>query len=123
MADPALFEYLLRLGDDALVLGHRHSEWCGRAPMLAEELALATLALDLIGPQQGLVEPSHQRGNGVRRVQTLIRVHVPGKICIGRHLPPAQVNRFQTSLDLLHCLVPSQCTQGCYIWLSMQKIP
>jgi len=49
MADPALFEYLLRLGDDALVLGHRLSEWCGRAPMLEEELALANIALDLIG--------------------------------------------------------------------------
>jgi ring-1,2-phenylacetyl-CoA epoxidase subunit PaaC len=46
--DP-LFEYLLRLGDDRLVLGHRLSEWCGHGPVLEEDIALANVALDLIG--------------------------------------------------------------------------
>ncbi|MGH7083332.1 MAG: 1,2-phenylacetyl-CoA epoxidase subunit PaaC, partial [Acetobacteraceae bacterium] len=46
--DPG-FEYLLRLGDNCLVLGHRVSEWCGHAPALEEDLALANVALDLIG--------------------------------------------------------------------------
>src|SRR3984885_6461634 len=40
---------LLRRADDALVLGHRLSEWTGHAPLLEEELALANIALDLIG--------------------------------------------------------------------------
>jgi ring-1,2-phenylacetyl-CoA epoxidase subunit PaaC len=44
-----LFEYAVRLGDDALVLGHRLSEWSGQAPMLEEDIALSNLALDLIG--------------------------------------------------------------------------
>jgi ring-1,2-phenylacetyl-CoA epoxidase subunit PaaC len=44
-----LFEYLLRLGDDRLVLGHRLSEWCGHGPVLEEDIALANLALDLLG--------------------------------------------------------------------------
>ena len=48
MADP-LFEYLLRLGDDRLVLGHRLSEWCGHGPILEEDIATANLALDLLG--------------------------------------------------------------------------
>jgi ring-1,2-phenylacetyl-CoA epoxidase subunit PaaC len=43
------FEYLLRLGDDRLVLGHRLSEWCGHAPILEEDIALANVALDLVG--------------------------------------------------------------------------
>ena len=43
------FEYLLRLGDDRLVLGHRLSEWCGHGPILEEDIALANIALDLIG--------------------------------------------------------------------------
>jgi ring-1,2-phenylacetyl-CoA epoxidase subunit PaaC len=47
--DPVLFEYLLRLGDDRLVLGHRLSEWCGHAPILEEDIALANISLDLIG--------------------------------------------------------------------------
>jgi ring-1,2-phenylacetyl-CoA epoxidase subunit PaaC len=45
----ALFEYLVRLGDDRLVLGHRLSEWCGHGPILEEDIALANIALDLIG--------------------------------------------------------------------------
>lgn len=45
----ASVEYLLRLGDDRLVLGHRLSEWCGHAPILEEDIALANIALDLIG--------------------------------------------------------------------------
>src|SRR5690348_1147812 len=44
-----MIEYLLRLGDDRLVLGHRLSEWCGHAPILEEDIALANIALDLIG--------------------------------------------------------------------------
>ena len=44
-----LYQYLLRLGDDRLVLGHRLSEWCGHAPILEEDIALANIALDLIG--------------------------------------------------------------------------
>lgn len=43
------FEYLLRLADDRLVLGHRLSEWCGHAPILEEDIALANIALDLVG--------------------------------------------------------------------------
>ena len=45
----ALFDALLELADDHLVLGHRLSEWCGHAPMLEEDLALPNMALDLIG--------------------------------------------------------------------------
>jgi ring-1,2-phenylacetyl-CoA epoxidase subunit PaaC len=44
-----LFEYLLRLADDRLVLGHRLSEWCGHGPILEEDIALANIALDLVG--------------------------------------------------------------------------
>src|SRR3954470_12200096 len=48
MPEP-LFEYLLRLGDDRLVLGHRLAEWCGHAPILEEDIALANIALDFTG--------------------------------------------------------------------------
>lgn len=48
----ALFEFLLRQGDNTLVLGHRVSEWCGIAPVLEEDIALANTALDLIGQTQ-----------------------------------------------------------------------
>ncbi len=44
-----LAEYLLALGDDELLLGHRVSEWCGHAPILEEDIAFANIALDEIG--------------------------------------------------------------------------
>ena len=50
-ADP-LFEFACRMGDNALILGHRVSEWCGHAPVLEEDIALANTALDLIGQTQ-----------------------------------------------------------------------
>jgi len=50
-----LFEYLLRLGDDRLVLGHRVSEWCGVGPILEEDIALSNIALDLIGHATSLL--------------------------------------------------------------------
>ena len=48
----ALFEFLLRMGDNALILGHRVSEWCGHSPALEEDIALSNTALDLIGQTQ-----------------------------------------------------------------------
>ena len=46
---------VLSLGDDALVLSHRLGEWAGHAPVLEEELALANIALDLLGQARVLL--------------------------------------------------------------------
>jgi ring-1,2-phenylacetyl-CoA epoxidase subunit PaaC len=54
--DPARFDYLLRLGDDSLILGQRLSEWCGHAPALEVDLSLANFALDLVGQATLLLE-------------------------------------------------------------------
>ena len=47
--DRTLADHALRLGDDALILGQRLSEWCGHAPMLEVDLSLANIGLDLLG--------------------------------------------------------------------------
>ncbi len=52
--------YLLYLGDDALVLGHRLSEWCGHGPTLEEDIALANIALDLVGRSDALLRVAAQ---------------------------------------------------------------
>ena len=49
-----LFAALIELADDQLILGHRLSEWSGRAPILEEDLALSNLALDLIGGSRNI---------------------------------------------------------------------
>lgn len=45
----SLFEYVIRIGDSNLILGHRLSEWCGHGPILEEDIAMINIALDLIG--------------------------------------------------------------------------
>ncbi len=45
----SLSKFLIALGDDGLILGHRLAEWCGHAPQLEEDIALANIALDEIG--------------------------------------------------------------------------
>jgi ring-1,2-phenylacetyl-CoA epoxidase subunit PaaC len=50
----ARLEYMLRIADSSLVLGHRLSEWCGHGPVLEEDIALTNIALDLIGQARSL---------------------------------------------------------------------
>ena len=65
VAETPLLLYVLRRADDALILGHRLSEWTGHAPLLEEELALANIALDLIGQARALYAcAAEQEGAG-----------------------------------------------------------
>lgn len=52
----SLFEYVLRLADDSLILGQRLSEWCGHGPILEEDIAMTNIALDEIGQATSLLE-------------------------------------------------------------------
>jgi len=53
-ANPAngLFEFLLQMGDNCLILAHRNSQWCGHGPALEEDIAISNISLDLIGQAQ-----------------------------------------------------------------------
>jgi len=51
----ALFNYTSRLGDNALILSHRLSEWCSKGPFLEEDIALSNIALDLVGRANALL--------------------------------------------------------------------
>jgi ring-1,2-phenylacetyl-CoA epoxidase subunit PaaC len=53
-ADPSL-RYVTRLGDTCLILAQRLSEWCGHGPALEEDIAMANIALDLIGQARALL--------------------------------------------------------------------
>jgi ring-1,2-phenylacetyl-CoA epoxidase subunit PaaC len=61
--EDAYYEYLLRLGDDALILGQRLGEWCGHAPSVEVDLSLANMALDLIGQATHILERANN-GDG-----------------------------------------------------------
>lgn len=51
-----LTQYVLQLADTSLILGHRLSEWCGHGPILEQDLAMANIALDLLGETRSLYQ-------------------------------------------------------------------
>jgi len=89
ISETPLVLYTLRRADDALILGHRLSEWCGHAPMLEEDMALSNMALDLIGQARELYSYAARvegRGNDedklaylrdVRQYRNLLLVEQP----------------------------------------------
>ncbi len=52
----ALYQHLLQLADNALILGHRLSEWCGHGPILEQDIAISNIALDFIGQARMLYQ-------------------------------------------------------------------
>jgi ring-1,2-phenylacetyl-CoA epoxidase subunit PaaC len=89
VSETPLVLYVLRRADDALILGHRLSEWCGHAPMLEEDMALANMGLDLLGQARELYSYAAQtegQGNDedkfaylrdVRQYRNLLLVEQP----------------------------------------------
>jgi ring-1,2-phenylacetyl-CoA epoxidase subunit PaaC len=55
IGDDARVQYLLRIGDTALILGQRIAEWTGHAPALEEDIAMANMALDLVGQARAVL--------------------------------------------------------------------
>jgi ring-1,2-phenylacetyl-CoA epoxidase subunit PaaC len=49
-----LFDFIIRIADNSLILGHRLSEWCGHGPVLEQDMAMTNIALDLIGQARSL---------------------------------------------------------------------
>jgi ring-1,2-phenylacetyl-CoA epoxidase subunit PaaC len=65
ITETPLVLYALRRADDALILGHRLSEWCGHAPAMEEDMALANMGLDLLGQARELYSYAAKiEGNG-----------------------------------------------------------
>lgn len=65
MKNESLYNYVLRLGDDSLILGQRLGEWCGHGPILEEDIAMTNISLDLIGQAMSLLDYAGEiDGNG-----------------------------------------------------------
>ncbi len=60
----AATQFMLRLADTCLILGQRLGQWCGHAPVLEEDIALANIALDLIGQARALLAHAGRRTAG-----------------------------------------------------------
>ena len=60
MNNEALKDLLYKMADDALIIGHRNSEWTGIGPMLEEDLAFSSMAQDKIGHAKALYQILHE---------------------------------------------------------------
>ena len=66
MANELLYKYVLSLGDDALILGQRLSQWAYKAPFLEEDIALSNISLDMFGRANLFLEyAANIKGNDV----------------------------------------------------------
>lgn len=61
---PASVQYLLHMADNALIMGHRNSEWCGHGPVLEQDIAIANIALDMIGQARMFYQYAAELMNG-----------------------------------------------------------
>jgi len=73
MFSSALKELTLKLADDLLIIGHRHSEWIGLGPLLEEDISFASIAQDKVGQSRVLYNLLHQWGEPDADTQVFTR--------------------------------------------------
>ena len=84
-----LIDYTLHLADNALILGHRNSEWCGHGPILEQDIAMSNIALDLIGQARNFYQyAADLSGNGATEDSlAYLRDAIDFKNCLLVELP------------------------------------
>jgi len=63
--DNLLLDYTLSLADNALIIGHRLSEWCGHGPVLEQDIALTNTSLDHLGQARSLYQYAAEQVNAL----------------------------------------------------------
>jgi ring-1,2-phenylacetyl-CoA epoxidase subunit PaaC len=74
-----LLNYTLHLADNALILGHRNSEWTGHGPILEQDIALSNISLDLIGQARNYYQYAAQLKADGATEDTLAYLRVPSE--------------------------------------------
>lgn len=67
-----IIDYVTYLGDNALILGHRNSQWCGHGPALEHDIAITNISLDLIGQARLFYQYAAQLANELPSITTLV---------------------------------------------------
>jgi ring-1,2-phenylacetyl-CoA epoxidase subunit PaaC len=84
-----LINYTLHLADNALIIGHRNSEWCGHGPVLEQDIAISNIALDLVGQARNFYQYAAQlTGSGATEDSlAYLRDAAEFKNCLMTELP------------------------------------
>ena len=78
---------------------------------------------NLVGAHQGIVDAANDVRNAIGGVQALVRIHLARIVGVGRDLPTTKVDRVQTGLHLLYCLVAGERTESRHVRFVMQQPP
>lgn len=89
MTKQNLIDYTLHLADNALIIGHRNSEWCGHGPILEQDIAISNIALDYIGQARNFYQYAAQLQGNAATEDSLayLRDVVDFKNCLLVELP------------------------------------
>jgi ring-1,2-phenylacetyl-CoA epoxidase subunit PaaC len=89
MNNENLIKYILHLADNALIIGHRNSEWCGHGPVLEQDIAISNIALDCIGQARNFYQYAAElSGNGATEDSlAYLRDAIDFKNCLLVELP------------------------------------
>ncbi len=89
MNNISLINYTLHLADNALIMGHRNSEWCGHGPVLEQDIALSNIALDHIGQARNFYQyaATLQNNGATEDSLAFLRDAIDFKNCLLVELP------------------------------------
>jgi len=104
-------KYLLQLADDALILGHRLSEWCGHGPILEQDIAITNMALDHLGRARSLYQYAAELSNelsGAERAALFMTPLVSSKIAEGLPVTEDDLAYLRDSWEFRNALLTEQ---------------
>src|SRR5688572_10206645 len=106
-----LESYLLHLADNALINGHRQSEWCGHGPVLEQDIALTNIALDHLGQARSLYQHAAEQFNKLPQEDKLTfftSVTLQQKISKGESLTEDDLAYLRDGWDFRNVLLVEQ---------------
>ncbi|RXK83566.1 1,2-phenylacetyl-CoA epoxidase subunit PaaC [Filimonas effusa] len=100
--------YLIHLADNALILGHRNSEWCGHGPVLEQDIAMSNIALDLIGQARMLYQHAATLINTYEDAGAEWLLQVRGTLAPGEPVTEDSLAYLRDVTDFSNCLLVEQ---------------
>ena len=79
--------------------------------------------LDLVGALERAVDPSHQLGTGIRRIERLVGIHGASGVGVGRDLPAGEVDRLQPGAHHLHGLIAGDGAEAIDVVVLGEELP
>jgi len=104
-------DYILRLADDALILGHRLGEWCGHGPVLEQDIALTNISLDHLGRARALYQYAAELYNSLpsdEKAQKFTSVALQQDVAVGKELDEDDLAYLRDGWDFRNHLLVEQ---------------